>query len=342
MADLGERIDRCVQKYKTRDGDGTLSSDEETAYRKCLATGMKDAGFRLEEVESADSRPARALQAKTNARAKLRAGPDISFGIVGELPSNASVYVRSCNSGWCKIDFQGGPAFVSEELLDPTTSTVVDISPSNFENAAADSWTKSDAVPCGVETVAVAPDGSIISPNGSNVGPVEDGDGQFTRPPTQHNSSNIEGSATTSADRKSQLRSTLCDWQFRCDTPTAMQSEQCVLMQFVTATDRENVGLTVILLESITTQTRIMRVLAPLGMLLPSGLGLNIDGVDVGRAGFVRCLPSGCVVEVILEDDLLAQLVAGRIATFIIFQTPEEGMGIPISLDGLASQIEKL
>jgi len=28
----------------------------------------------------------------------------------------------------------------------------------------------------------------------------------------------------------------------------------------------------------------------------------QIDQVDVGRAGFVRCLPNGCVAEVIMDE----------------------------------------
>jgi invasion protein IalB len=130
------------------------------------------------------------------------------------------------------------------------------------------------------------------------------------------------------------VRSTHGDWQIRCDTPAGAQSEQCVLMQFVTAEDRENVGLTVIVLKTADKKARIMRIVAPLGVLLPSGLGLKIDTTDMGRAGFVRCLPTGCVAEVILEDALLSKLEAGKTATFIIFQTPEEGIGIPISLNG--------
>jgi invasion protein IalB len=98
------------------------------------------------------------------------------------------------------------------------------------------------------------------------------------------------------------VRSTHGDWQVRCDTPAGAQNEQCVLMQFVTAEDRDNVGLTVIVLKTADRQARIMRVLAPLGVLLPSGLGLKVDATDIGRAGFVRCLPNGCVAEVILED----------------------------------------
>ena len=138
------------------------------------------------------------------------------------------------------------------------------------------------------------------------------------------------------------VRSTHADWQVRCDTPPGAKSEQCVLMQFVTAEDRENVGLTVIVLKTADKKSRIMRVLAPLGVLLPSGLGLKIDDTDLGRAGFVRCLPNGCVAEVILEDKLLNQLETGKTATFIIFQTPEEGIGIPISLNGFADGFKAL
>jgi invasion protein IalB len=138
------------------------------------------------------------------------------------------------------------------------------------------------------------------------------------------------------------VRSTHGDWQIRCDTPAGAQNEQCVLMQFVTAEDRDNVGLTVIVLKTADKQARIMRVLAPLGVLLPSGLGLKIDDNDMGRAGFVRCLPNGCVAEVILEDPLLTRLKAGGTATFIIFQTPEEGIGIPISLNGFGPGYDTL
>jgi invasion protein IalB len=138
------------------------------------------------------------------------------------------------------------------------------------------------------------------------------------------------------------VRSTHGDWQVRCDTPAGAQAEQCVLMQFVTAEDRDNVGLTVIVLKTADKKARIMRVLAPLGVLLPSGLGLKIDSTDMGRAGFVRCLPNGCVAEVILEDKLLTSLRSGSTATFIIFQTPEEGIGIPISLNGFGPGFDAL
>ena len=132
------------------------------------------------------------------------------------------------------------------------------------------------------------------------------------------------------------------DWQIRCDTPPGSQGDQCALIQSVTAEDRPNVGLSVIVLKTADQKTRLLRVLAPLGVLLPSGLGLKIDSADIGRAGFVRCLPNGCVAEVVMDDNLIRQFRTGTSATFIIFQTPEEGIGIPLSLKGFGEGWDKL
>jgi len=148
--------------------------------------------------------------------------------------------------------------------------------------------------------------------------------------------------AAVSASAQGVVRSSHEDWQIRCDTPPGAQSEQCALIQSVTAEDRPNVGLTVIILKTADQRARLMRVLAPLGVLLPSGLGLKIDNVDIGSAGFVRCLPNGCVAEVVMDDKLVGQLKSGQMAMFVIRQTPEEGIGIPISLKGFGPGYDRL
>jgi len=132
------------------------------------------------------------------------------------------------------------------------------------------------------------------------------------------------------------------DWQIRCETPAGAQAEQCALFQSVVAEDRNNVGITVLVLKTADQKQRLMRVQAPLGVLLPAGLGLKIDQVDVGRAGFVRCLPRGCYAEVVLDDTLVGKLRTGQTATFFIFQTPEEGIGFPLGLKGFGEGYDRL
>ena len=144
------------------------------------------------------------------------------------------------------------------------------------------------------------------------------------------------------AQAQGAVKSVHKDWQIRCDTPPGAKTEQCALIQSVTAEDRANVGLTVIVLKTADQKSKLMRVVAPLGVLLPSGLGLKIDTADIGRAGFVRCLPNGCIAEVVMDDELLKKLRVGKTATFIIYQTPEEGIGFPMSLAGFGEGYDKL
>jgi invasion protein IalB len=43
-----------------------------------------------------------------------------------------------------------------------------------------------------------------------------------------------------------------------------------------------------------------------------------------------------------MDDNLVKQLRTGQTATFIIFQTPEEGIGFPMSLKGFGEGYDKL
>ena len=46
--------------------------------------------------------------------------------------------------------------------------------------------------------------------------------------------------------------------------------------------------------------------------------------------------------EVVLDDTLLDQLSKGQTAIFVVFKTPEEGIGIPVSLNGFADGFAQL
>jgi invasion protein IalB len=132
------------------------------------------------------------------------------------------------------------------------------------------------------------------------------------------------------------------DWQIRCETAPGAQSEQCGLFQSVVAEDRTTVAITALVIRSADQKSQMMRVQAPLGVLLPAGLGLKVDQVDLGRTGFVRCLPPGWYAEVVIDDAMIRKLRNGQTATFFIFQTPEDGIGFPISLKGFGEGYDKL
>lgn len=132
------------------------------------------------------------------------------------------------------------------------------------------------------------------------------------------------------------------DWQIVCKAPPpGAKSEICAIVQSVTAEDRNNVGLTVYF-QRFSDGRRVLRVFAPLGVLLPPGLGLKIDNKDVGHAPFVRCNSFACYAQVVMEDPLVEKLKTGKTAVFIIFQSEEAGIGIPISLAGFGQALNNL
>ena len=142
--------------------------------------------------------------------------------------------------------------------------------------------------------------------------------------------------ATPAAAQQETVKGKHGAWSVVCSTPPGATSEQCAMMQNVVADDRPEMGLSVVVFRSADNKAEILRVLTPLGVLLPNGLGLYVDGKDIGRAYFARCFEDGCYAEVILEKQLLDTLKTGTSAVFIVFQAPEEGIGIPVDLAGFA------
>jgi len=124
------------------------------------------------------------------------------------------------------------------------------------------------------------------------------------------------------------------DWVTRCETPPGAQHEQCAIVLSVVDQERPNLILVIIVLNTADRKVRLMRVIAPLGVLLPPGVSLRIDDADAGRLSFLQCLPNGCVAQLAMEDALIQKLQNGKTATLGIFQTPEQGVGMQAPLVG--------
>lgn len=158
------------------------------------------------------------------------------------------------------------------------------------------------------------------------------------------------------ASAQGQLRGAYGDWQYRCDRVAQSGQEQCILIQNVL--DQQDLNLAVVILrvedQIATAEARktnasappvrrpVLRVIAPLGVLLPRGLGLKVDDREVGSTDFVRCLESGCVAEVDMDRNLIDLFSKGKLALFAVFLTPQEGRGLPVTLGGFADGFSKL
>lgn len=131
-------------------------------------------------------------------------------------------------------------------------------------------------------------------------------------------------------------------WNVKCETPPGADGEQCWVEQKVTAEDRPQVGLTVVYRQSADGETRVLWMQAPIGVYLPRQLGLHVDGEEVGSVPYLRCPRAGCIAEAQMDETLLGRFKEGAEALFIIFESPESGIGIPVALDGFEPALDEL
>ena len=74
-----------------------------------------------------------------------------------------------------------------------------------------------------------------------------------------------------------------------------------------------------------------------------NALGKSLLGGEITSPQHSEPVDQHCLFERRAADQpAIIELRTGKSAVFIIFQTPEEGIGIPVSLNGFAQGIEAL
>ncbi len=121
--------------------------------------------------------------------------------------------------------------------------------------------------------------------------------------------------------------------------------EQCGMVQIVKSTKRPNVGLSIIIFRVMRKDKSaggLLRVLAPAGVFLPTGLAMEIDGKAQGRIGFLRCLPNGCLAQADITKKLMKAFRKGKAANFIIYEAPGRGLALKVPLKGFTAAFKAL
>jgi invasion protein IalB len=126
--------------------------------------------------------------------------------------------------------------------------------------------------------------------------------------------------------------------------PESGGERPCGLVQTVRDEKRKNIGLTLVLVEGLQQGKKVtmMRVMAPIGVFLPTGVALEIDGAAVGRVPFTRCLPQVCIAFAEATAPTLDKLKKGGKANFIIYEAPGVGIRLPITLNGFSKALTEL
>jgi invasion protein IalB len=140
-------------------------------------------------------------------------------------------------------------------------------------------------------------------------------------------------------------------WQVQCGTapapdgsPDPAAKKQCGMVQVTKSEKNEKIGLSLIIVKAKQGDKDVlmMRVMAPIGVYLPTGVALEIDGAAVGRVPFTRCRPQICEAFAEASPDTLAKMKKGTAANFIIYEAPGLGIPMKISLKGFDASLTAL
>jgi invasion protein IalB len=125
-------------------------------------------------------------------------------------------------------------------------------------------------------------------------------------------------------------------WVVQCEgkKPVAgAPPRSCAMVQLAKNKQRPNIAVSLIIgkVKQGNKTATMMRVIAPVGVFLPTGIALEVDGKAVGRVPFTRCLPQACMAFAEARKETLARMKKGNKAKFLIYEAP--GVGIPLDLD---------
>ena len=129
------------------------------------------------------------------------------------------------------------------------------------------------------------------------------------------------------------------DWTVRC-TKTAPQ--RCEMVQTVREKETNRDILMIIIGFRENEKKPRALVLMPLGVLLPPGLGVQVDKGEARGLPFRHCEPGGCLAPWNMTDSDVGQLKAGTTLTFIATDQSGKQVGLPVSLRGFTAAFGKL
>ncbi|MEM6678529.1 MAG: invasion associated locus B family protein [Pseudomonadota bacterium] len=146
----------------------------------------------------------------------------------------------------------------------------------------------------------------------------------------------LAGLPGPAAAQQEVVRDTYGAWNVRC----AEGTETCVMQQVGKGAEGNDVlEMRIRKIEGVNAPDgeaipAAIQILAPLGVLLPAGVRVQVDGNEVRSAPFEVCAAGGCVVRQPMSEAFLNEMKAGSTAKVTLIAAPQNEVVISISLSG--------
>jgi invasion protein IalB len=134
------------------------------------------------------------------------------------------------------------------------------------------------------------------------------------------------------------------DWSARCETPKGAERERCYIFQrLVTKKDDEVLPVLHLLVGYISADgSPGLFATVPLGVSLPHGLQISVDGGEAVSFGYSHCNNQGCLGALALSDQLIAEMKAGKQALVTFHSGSRQPVSIGVSLSGFTAGFNAL
>ena len=141
-----------------------------------------------------------------------------------------------------------------------------------------------------------------------------------------------------------EIRATYGSWNLRCEpVPEGENDEdQCFIFQNLVLKQGGQRVFNMAVGYIANAEQPIALVTLPLGISLPPGATLTIDGDHEVRFPIERCMPAGCRAGVALTPALVAALTSGTEASVSFFDGSRQPVSVSLSLDGFSAALEAL
>ena len=134
---------------------------------------------------------------------------------------------------------------------------------------------------------------------------------------------------------------TFGDWAKACETSESGRKECLVFLEIKTQDgSRGMLNLTVIKVPEATLP--IMVVTVPLGIYLPRGLAMSVDGAKPSRIPIQVCSTSGCQSQFQMPEAILNSFKAGLEGSLQMFDPSGKEVKVPFSLKGFTKALASL
>lgn len=150
--------------------------------------------------------------------------------------------------------------------------------------------------------------------------------------------------APVSAQDEAQVKSTHGDWEVRCRDDGA-----CYMSQLVRIENNAEILFMAIrkLAQPVQIEGRTIiaesEIRGRLGVFLPAGLTMFIDGEQVARVPFEYCSPNGCSSRIQLTSEGVTQLKKGGVARFqMVFNPTTPRLEATVSLTGFTAAYDSM